>query len=82
MQEMQETRVRFLSLKESPEKEMAMRSSSFASEIPWAEEPRGVQSRGHRVRHRVTEQKTPVKCEDSPVHMDLVDMEWTRNLKH
>ena len=42
---MQEIRVRFLVLEGLLEKEMATHSSILAWEIPWAEEPGGLQSR-------------------------------------
>ena len=39
MQEIQETRVRSLDQKDTPEKEMATHSRILAWEIPWTEEP-------------------------------------------
>ena len=42
----QETHVRFLSLGDSVEKEMATHSSILAWKIPWTEEPGGLQSMG------------------------------------
>ena len=52
MQEMQETRVGSLDWKDSLEKGMAIHSSILAWEIPWPEEPGGLQSVGlQRVRH-------------------------------
>ena len=48
----QETQVRSLGWKEPLEKEMAIRSSILAWEIPWTEEPGGLQFKGlQRVRH-------------------------------
>ena len=45
-------RVRSLGQKNSLEKEMATHSSIFAWEIPWTEEPAGLQSMGlQKVRH-------------------------------
>ena len=44
MQKMQEIEVRFLVRKDPLEKGMAAVSSSFAWEIPWTEEPGGLQS--------------------------------------
>ena len=41
---MQETRVQFLGWEDSLEKEMATHSSILAWEIPWTEEPGGLQS--------------------------------------
>ena len=52
MQEMQETWVPSLGCEDPLEKEMATHSSILAWEIPWTEEPRGLQSMGsQRVRH-------------------------------
>ena len=41
---MQDTRVRSLGQEDPLEKEMATHSSILASEIPWTEEPGGLQS--------------------------------------
>ena len=46
MQEIQETRVRFLSQEDPLEEEMAILSSILAWRIPWMEEPGGLQSLG------------------------------------
>ena len=56
---MQETRVQALSCEDSLEKEMAIHSSILAWEIPWTEEPGGLQSIvSQRVKHNLaTEQK-------------------------
>ena len=43
---MQETQVQFLSLEDPLEKEMATCFSILALEIPWTEEPGGLQSMG------------------------------------
>ena len=43
---MQETRVRSLGWEDPLEKEMATHSSVLAWEIPWTEEPGGLQSMG------------------------------------
>ena len=49
---MQETWVQSLGQEDFMEKEMATHSSMLALEIPWTEEPGGVQSLGlQRVRH-------------------------------
>ena len=49
---MQETRLRSLSQEDPLEKEMVTHSSILAWEIPWTEEPDGLQSMGlQRVRH-------------------------------
>ena len=42
----QETQVQSLGRENPPEKEMAMYSSAFAWEVPWKEEPGGLQSMG------------------------------------
>ena len=54
---MQETQVQSLGREDPLEKEMATHSSILTWEIPWTEEPGGLQSMGsQRVRHnRVTE---------------------------
>ena len=46
MQETQEMQVRSLGGEDPLEKEMATHSSIFAWEVPWTEEPSGLQSRG------------------------------------
>ena len=52
MQETQETWVRSLGREDPLEEEMATHSSILASEIPWTEEPGGLQSiRSQRVGH-------------------------------
>ena len=43
---MQGTRIRFLGKENALEKEMATHSSILAWEIPWTEEPGGLQSTG------------------------------------
>ena len=49
---MQDTQAWSLAQEDPLEKEMATHSSNLAWEIPWTEEPRGLQSLGsHRVRH-------------------------------
>ena len=49
---MQETWVQFLGWKDPLEKEMSTYSSILAQEIPWTEEPGGLQSMGsQRVGH-------------------------------
>ena len=48
----QETRVRFLGREDPLEEKVATHSSILAWEIPWTEEPGGLQSTGpQRVRH-------------------------------
>ena len=52
MQEMQDTGVRSLSQEDTLEEETATHSSILAWEIPWSEEPGGLQSMGlQRVGH-------------------------------
>jgi len=52
MQEMQETWVWSLGREDILEEEMVILSTIFALEIPWTEEPGGLQSLGlHRVGH-------------------------------
>ena len=52
MQETQETAVQSLDGEDLLEKEMAIHSSILAWEIPWTEEPEGLQSSGlQRVGH-------------------------------
>ena len=52
MQKMQETQVQSLGWEDPLETEMATHSSLFAWEIPWTEEPGGLQSMGsQRIRH-------------------------------
>ena len=59
MQGMQETWVQSLGREDPPEEEMATHCSILAWEIPWAEEPGGLQSMGlQRVRHHVTTEHT------------------------
>ena len=48
MQEMQEMWVQSLVWEDHLEKEMATHSSILAWEIPWSEEPDGLQSLGHK----------------------------------
>ena len=49
---MQETQVQFLGQEDPREKEMATHSSILAWEIPWTEDPAGLQSTGlQRVEH-------------------------------
>ena len=52
MQEMQEMRAQSLGGEDPLEEEMATHSSILAWEIPWTEDPDGLQSMGsQRVRH-------------------------------
>ena len=55
MQEKQETGVRFLNLDDPLEKKMATHPSVIGWEIPWTEEPGGLQSMSlQRIRHDYT----------------------------
>ena len=62
MQEMQETWVQSLGQKDPLEEEMTTHSSILTWEIPWTEEPGGLQSIGsQRVRYNLeTEQHVPL----------------------
>ena len=55
---MQETQVQSLGLEGPPEEEMATHSSILAWEMPWTEEPGGLQSMGPQriIRDLVTKQ--------------------------
>ena len=55
MQEMQETRVQPLGQEDTLEKEMATHSSIPAWEIPWTEEPGGLQSMESQSQTQLTE---------------------------
>ena len=71
---MQEMRVQFLVCEDALEEEMAPHSIILAWEIPWAEEPGGLQSMGsQRVRHD-SDQTTTIRC---VVGISLV--EFSRN---
>ena len=61
MQEMQETWVRSLGWEDTLEKEMATHSSILAWQIPWIEEPGGLQSMWlQRVRHDLVTKTTNI----------------------
>ena len=66
MQETEETWVRSLGREDPLEKEMATHSSILAWEIPWTEEPGGLQSMGsQRVGYDLaTKQQQHGFCED------------------
>ena len=49
MPEMQQTWVQFLGLEDCLDKKMATHSNILAWEIPWTEEPGGLQSMGSKV---------------------------------
>ena len=49
MQETQETRVQFLGWEDPLEEGMAIHSGFLACEIPWTEEPGGLQNTGSQV---------------------------------
>ena len=56
---MQETQVQSLGRKDPLEKEMATHLSILAWEIPWTEEPDGLQSMVARVRHNLVTKPSP-----------------------
>ena len=59
---MQETRVQYLDQEDSLEEEMAIHSSVLTWEIPWTEEPGGLQSMGsQRVRHDLATTREQLK---------------------
>ena len=58
MQEMQETQVQSLGWEDLLKKEMASYSSILAWEVPWIEEPGGLQSMGSHESY-TTSQTTP-----------------------
>ena len=61
-QEMQKMLAQSLGRKDPLEKEMATHSSILAWEIPWSEEPGGLQSMGsQRVGHNVATKQQPHK---------------------
>ena len=65
---MQETQVRSLGQEDPLEEEIATHSSILAWEIPWTEEPGGLQSMGsQRVRHNLETKQPSVssKAEDN-----------------
>ena len=53
MQEMQETQFWSLSREDPLGEEMTTHSSLLAWEIPWTEEPEGLQSKGHKDSDRI-----------------------------
>ena len=60
-QKIQETLIQSLGLEDPLEKDMATHSNILAWEIPWTEEPGGLQSMGsQRVRHDRASQKQQV----------------------
>ena len=62
---MQEMQVQSLNWKDPLEKEMEPHSSILTWEIPWTEEPVGLQSKGsQRARHNWVNKQ---KCADQPV---------------
>ena len=63
---MQETQVRFLGQEDPLEKEMAFHSTILAWEIPWTEEPGGLQSMGSQesdMTERLSHQTTTKLCQ-------------------
>ena len=57
--QVQETQVGPLDWEDPLEEEMAPRSSIFAREIPWTEEPGSLQSMGSQVRHNLATKPPP-----------------------
>ena len=56
----QETQIQSLGLKDPLEKKMATHFSTLATEIPWTEEPGGLQSMGLQSQTRLSEYMTTV----------------------
>ena len=59
-----ETRLRSLGWEALLEKEMATLSSILGWEIPWTQEPGGLQSRGHKESDMTEQLTTTVVCRD------------------
>ena len=59
---MQETRVQSLGQEDPQQKEMATHSSILAWEIPWTEEPGGLQFMVSRVGHNLVTKPPPLYC--------------------
>ena len=77
---LQETRVRYLSQEDPLGKEMVTHSSVLAWEIPWTEEPSGLQSTGvARVRHDLATKPTHLpyfKRAKMPLDLVTHQLEW------
>ena len=73
MQEMLEMWVRSQGWEDAVEKEMATHSSILAWEIPWTEEPGGLQSMGsQRVRHDLATERTRIRSEVTTLNIDTL----------
>ena len=73
MQEMLEMWVRSQGWEDAVEKEMATHSSILAWEIPWTEEPGGLQSMGsQRVRHDLATERTRIQSEVTTLNIDTL----------
>ena len=76
MQEMQETQVLPLGWKDPLEEEMAPHSSILAWEIPWTEEPSGLQSMGsQRVGHDCAPTGSTSYCTLGPYLLSILYVE-------
>ena len=62
MQEMQQTQIRSLGQEDPLQKEMATHSSVLAREIPWTEEPGGLQFMGLQKEQNATKQLDLSTC--------------------
>ena len=73
MQEMLEMWVRSQGWEDAVEKEMATHPSILAWEIPWTEEPGGLQSMGsQRVRHDLATERTRIQSEVTTLNIDTL----------
>ena len=65
--------VRSQGWEDAVEKEMATHSSILAWEIPWTEEPGGLQSMGsQRVRHDLATERTRIQSEVTTLNIDTL----------
>ena len=65
--------VRSQGWEDAVEKEMATHSSILAWEIPWTEEPGGLQSMGsQRVRHDLATERTRIRSEVTTLNIDTL----------
>ena len=64
----QETWIPSLGREDSLEKKMATRSSILAQEIPWTEEPGGLQSKGsQRIGHNLVTKQQQQQLQSNPI---------------
>ena len=76
MQETQETQVLSLDQEDPLEKERATHSSILVWEIPWTEEPGGLQSRGsQRTRHDLATEHIATTC--SYLHFNVLKLNFS-----